>query len=296
MGENGKLRVGIIIGVEFDEGLEYTSKVIDLLIEHGAEVFLSGKYKSSLKSDENVKFLTKDSEAFNEKNNIDIIIVIGGDGTILSKCELAAQSKKPILGINLSLDGFLSSLNRNELDELSKIFKNEYTIEERPMEEIIIHDGGISREYCAINDIVISAGAMSRLAKFDIQLSRKKESRFEIISDGIIISTPTGSTSYSLSAGGPLIDPKTDVICVNAICPLSLATRPIILSGNSVLQIKGTTLSSATDNIQVIFDGKTPIELSQESTITVSKSSLSTQFIRFNADKFYDTISNKMFK
>jgi NAD+ kinase len=167
----------------------------------------------------------------------DILIVLGGDGSILEAARRATHRGTPILGINLGRLGYMAELELGELDLLKNLFTGEYEIEKRAMLRIELRSGSDLRSFCyALNDAVISNGSVSRI--IDLELSEGGVPVTTYRADGLIIASPTGSTAYSMSAGGAIVDPRVPCICVTPICPHSFIARPLIFSDQSVLEIR----------------------------------------------------------
>ena len=166
----------------------------------------------------------------------DIIITIGGDGTIIRYAKRAAFDNKPVLGINAGRVGYLANIEQNELELLHKLKQNEYFVEKRMMLSVTVFENGRRLgEYNALNDAVITGGFISRIIDISVILGGDS---INYRADGLIISTPTGSTAYSMSAGGPIIDPLTQSMCITPICSHSLSAKPILLGAENTIKVK----------------------------------------------------------
>ena len=182
----------------------------------------------------------------------DLVITIGGDGTIMRYAKLAAPHNKPVLGINAGRMGYLANIEQNELGLISKLKTKEYIVEKRMMLQVsVIENGKVINEYTALNDAVITSGFISRIV--DISASVSGDS-INYRADGLIVSTPTGSTAYSMSAGGPIIDPLTECFCITPICSHSLSAKPILLGADSVITLKA--FSKKRTDIFLTVDGR----------------------------------------
>lgn len=178
----------------------------------------------------------------------DLIVLIGGDGTFLSIAESAVKNNVPIAGFNLGTLGFLTELKKENLkDELEDLLTGKLPISERKLIETK-KDG---KYFLSLNDVVISKGDIARIIKFDIEIDGEKITTLR--ADGLILSTPTGSTAYSLSAGGPILDPKVNGLVVTPICPHSLTLRPFIISDSSEVKV---ILEKNIDNVFITIDGQ----------------------------------------
>ena len=219
----------------------------------------------------------------------DVIITVGGDGTIMRYAKRAALDNKPVLAINAGRMGYLADIEQNELSLISKLIKGEYKTETRMMLDVSVYENGnLMGSYSALNDAVITSGFISRI--IDISVAVEKDA-ISYRADGLIVSTPTGSTAYSMSAGGPIIDPLTENFCITPICSHSLSAKPIILGTDN--QIKLKAFSKKRTEIYLTIDGRKVTNIKPFTEIIVSKSNLTAKLIRLNDRSFYKTLSVK---
>ena len=219
----------------------------------------------------------------------DVIITIGGDGTIIRYAKAAAKYNKPVLGINAGRMGYLANLEQNELELISKLKGGNYFTERRMMLSVnVVENGQTVGEYTALNDAVITSGFISRI--IDVSANVAGDS-ISYRADGIIISTPTGSTAYSMSAGGPIIDPLMQSMCITPICSHSLAAKPILMSANSTIKLKA--FSKKRTEIFLTVDGRKVCSVKPYTEIYIKKSPEFVQLIRLNNRSFYKTLSYK---
>ena len=220
----------------------------------------------------------------------DIIITIGGDGTIIRFAKRAAQDGKAVLGINAGRVGYLANIEQNEYSLLSKLKTGEYTIEERMMLNITVKENGnVIGEYEALNDAVISSGYLSRI--IDVTASVDGGDVITYHADGLIAATPTGSTAYSMSAGGPVIDPSMKCVCLTPICSHSLAAKPILIGGDKQLKLKA--YSKKRTDICLSVDGRKVVNVKPFTEIYISQSKNAVKLVRINDRSFYKTLSLK---
>ena len=218
----------------------------------------------------------------------DIIIAIGGDGTIIHAAKSAGVKNKPILGINLGRLGFMAGLEIDELEGLSALKSGRYIVENRMMLKVDVVNSGNTQTFYCLNDAVISNGPVSRI--IDIEVECDGQPFMSYRSDGLIVSTPTGSTAYAMSAGGPVIDPTVESILITPICPHSLFSRSILVG-------VGAKLSVTASNAQAVLtiDGEGAVELSGQSRVLVERSSkYSVSLIKIKQDNFYNIFKSKM--
>ncbi len=267
-----------------DPVLKCTSELIAILKERGDEIWLDC-----------------DADTFIDGVNKgvsscpDMIIVLGGDGSIMREARRGAVIGVPILGIDLGRVGYLAELSPDDKEGLNAVLNGEYYIEKRALLEVSTVKNGVESKEAmiAINDVVLSHGTVSRLLETEIFCDGSSLGRYR--SDGFIVATPTGSTAYSLSAGGPVLSPKLKGICLTPICPHSLTARPIIVPDDSHIEIKYLSPSSSCSHLTV--DGNEADILNCGDSITVRRSSVSADFIRVNKKRdisFYDILREKM--
>ena len=220
----------------------------------------------------------------------DVIITIGGDGTIMRFAKRAALDGKPVLGINAGRVGYLANIEQNEYSLLSKLGTGEYTIEERMMLNVTIKENGnVIGEYEALNDAVISSGYLSRI--IDVTASVDGGDVITYHADGLIAATPTGSTAYSMSAGGPVIDPTMKCVCLTPICSHSLAAKPILIGAHKEIKLKA--YSKKRTDICLSVDGRKVANIKPFTEIYISNSKNSVKLVRINDRSFYRTLSLK---
>jgi NAD+ kinase len=229
-------------------------------------------------------------------------IVLGGDGTIIRCATYLMDLDIPILGINLGTIGFLAEIERNHIKEaLDRLFINDYVIEKRMMLRGDLHMGAyhkppdISDSFTGyvLNDIVITRKGLSRLISLQIYVNDELVDDYR--GDGVIISTPTGSTAYNLSAGGPIISPKADVMVITPICPHSLSPRSVVVSADDLVKIVvKRSKKSQYDEAIATFDGQTVIDLGTEDEVLIKKAKYYTKLIRLNRTGLYEILRSKL--
>ncbi len=221
----------------------------------------------------------------------DLLICFGGDGTILHAARDAVLYQVPILGVNMGSVGFMAELERGELAMLAPLAHGMFTIEERMMLDVRVMRGNreVSRDL-ALNDAVISKGSMARVAEVEVLADHMKVST--IMGDGVIISTPTGSTAYSMSAGGPIVEPTSQCIILTPVCAHQLAARAMVLDSGRVItaQIPKTTRKY----LYLSVDGGKAVRLSSGDRVEISRSEHCTRLARLADRSFYEIINQKL--
>ena len=219
----------------------------------------------------------------------EVLISLGGDGTMLASARAVGEHQIPILGINLGGVGFLTEINSDDLQNtLNRLKKEDYFIEKRMVLETEIE--GVKRfDQYALNDVVVDKGEVARL--FLLHLYAKDEFICSYSADGLIVSTSTGSTAYSLAAGGPIINPKLNALIVSPICPHTLASRPILFSQNETLKVM---VELPARNAVLTIDGQVAYDLKSGSSVLVRKAKHSVNLIKFRDRSFYEILRRKL--
>lgn len=221
----------------------------------------------------------------------DFLVCFGGDGTILHAARDATLHEVPILGVNMGSVGFMAELERSELSSLAALAQGNYRTEERMMLDICVkRDGNIIYETLALNDAVISNGSMARVA--EVEVLADGELLTAVTGDGVIIATPTGSTAYSMSAGGPIVEPTSSCILVTPVCAHQLSARAMVLGEQRVV-----TLRLPNGNRKYLYlsvDGGKAIRLSGGDCVEIKRSKACTRLIRLTDRSFYHTIRQKL--
>lgn len=225
-------------------------------------------------------------------NESELVIVMGGDGSIIDAARRAAHLKIPVLGINFGRLGFLAELEIKETDLLCEILNGNYHIEERMMLDVsVIRDGEEKRfSFPCLNDAVLSNGPVPRLSGFDLYCDGTFITRYA--ADGIIISTPTGSSAYSMSAGGPLIFQSMECICATPICPHSFTHRPVVFMGSSVIELKNSLCRE--NKMYLTVDGREHTEILCGDTIKIKKSAEITRLVRIKDGGLVSVLNRKL--
>ncbi len=221
----------------------------------------------------------------------DVLLVLGGDGTMLNAARLAGERSIPILGVNMGGLGFLTEVRLENLyPSLERVFANDFVLDERLMLRTHIHRHGETvAQGVVLNDVVISKGTLARMIELKIAI----QGRFvtNLRGDGLIVSSPTGSTAYSLSAGGPIIDPAVQSLILTPISPHTLTHRPLIVPGNAEIEV---TLTSKDDGAMATLDGQVGVAITQGDTVVIQTSENRTRLIRFPESNYYDVLREKL--
>ncbi len=280
--------VGVIPNLDKDVDLEFTRLVAEKFACLGAKVNVTADVAKQIGLKDNC---ADEDYVF---GNSEAIICLGGDGTFLKAARKAYSVDVPILGINLGSLGFLTEVEKNDFDKaLECIVNDDFTIEKRMMLDTLIQaKDRIIASDIALNDVVISRGALSRILHLKTYINDAFAYAFP--GDGLIVSSPTGSTAYSLSAGGPIVEPDLDMIILTSICPHILYSRSFVTSGDSVVKVSMD--ESYCHDAMVTVDGQKGYEIRGGYCVEVKKSSYYVKLIRIGSRNFFNILRTKMYE
>ena len=264
-----------------------TLGVCSILSGLGAQIGMDLRYRENFYSMDFIKFAP-----FHElAKNADIAIAIGGDGTILKCAAKLSDSKAELLGINTGHLGFMASVEKDNLGLLKSLFTGDYKISERMLLKADFEIDRKVESFHALNDIVVT-GTYAKIIDFDIYINENLSGNYR--ADGVVFATPTGSTAYSLSAGGPIIEPELQCIEMNLICPHSLFTRPMIYTADKV--IKFVHNSDEDTNICFSVDGNKPMRIESGKKLIITKSERKVRLIDMTGVTFHDALNHKLMR
>ncbi len=219
-----------------------------------------------------------------------MVICFGGDGTLLHMAKAATRQGVPVLGVNIGTMGFMAELESTELSQLARIATDDYSIDNRMMLDVTVHrDRDIIFHDLCLNDVAITKGAVARIVHLEVNCDGVQA--MECGGDGIIVSTPTGSTAYSLSAGGPIVEPDAHSILVTPICAHDVASRCIVVSDKRTVSVAMT--HNARRNAYLSVDGGKALRMNMGDVATIRKSNLCTQLVRLKDRSFFDVVNMK---
>lgn len=273
------MRIGIYTNLQRDKGAKAAKALVSFLKDKNVEIFLSDDLKE-FKTE--LPLLDKDSLA----KTVDIIAVFGGDGTLLGIAKHCARYNTKIFAVNMGHMGFLTEVESAEMPKaFSKVLEGKYFIDERNLLEVTAN----GRTITALNEAVIERGIRAKILKTEVKINGGPVQRYS--SDGVIVSTPTGSTAYSLSAGGPIVAPDVRGIIITPICPHSLNSRPLVVNDENTVSVG---LLKADSEAHLNVDGDICEYLSEGGSVEIKKSKYSAYFIRLKEFKYYEKLLEKM--
>jgi NAD+ kinase len=271
-------RVGVVAKAASDEALQTAAELDEWLARRGLEVHLE---EASLRN-EGVPFV--------QGLDPDLVVVLGGDGTLLSVAR-ALPRPTPILGVNMGSLGFLTEINRSELyPTLVRVLAGNYALEERSLLRVeLVRAAAEPSVYRVLNDAVIGKSALSRIIELTLAVDGTLVGRFR--ADGLIISTPTGSTAYNLSSGGPILFPQLPVSVITPICPHTLSLRPLVVPDTSAIEV---TLQTEREEVYLTLDGQEGAPLSHQDRVRIRRSDTVVRLVKAASRTFYESLRGKL--
>lgn len=278
-------RIGVVTKPQSALAHHAIIKVMEWGARHGVEIVLdhaTAKAANGLKIEglDHAKMLA----------SIDALLVLGGDGTFLGAARMATAYNIPLLGINLGSLGFMTEVAIEELDTaLDEMYEGQYDTEERMMLDLKIETNKNIRREVALNEIVFSGGYAAKMVELTVSVNGQYVTNYR--ADGLIVATPTGSTAYALSAGGPILYPTIEAILICPISPHTLTNRPIVVPHNYVIEID---ISSQQEVVVATLDGQIAIDVNKQDHITVSRSANTTRVVKVPERTHFDTLRSKL--
>ena len=278
---------GVWGNIEKDAFWDILPEIIKWAESKNIELFLTEKILSDTRAN---KFNQPIIDSKNKISELDFMLVLGGDGTFLSCARAVEHRGTPILGIHLGDLGFLAKVTlENIFQRLDQVAEGKFSVEKRSMVKASILKNGSSLTQYGLNDFVVSNGESHRMLTAEVYVDDNRVSEYK--ADGLIIATPTGSTAYSLSSGGPIISPDVDSFVITPISAHTLNSRPLVVSAKSTIKIN---FSSYNQNIMFITDGQLHELLSPDDTVLITNSDFEIGLIDFSDNDYFQTLRTKM--
>ena len=274
-----------------DKNFQTVREAMRILKDAGvhAKVCLPFEVDRSFELPRDIRFCRLDREL----GNADMVICFGGDGTILHMAKATARKGIPILGVNIGTMGFMAELESTEMDRLAKIATDDYTLDTRMMLDVTVQrDRDIIYHDICLNDVAITKGSVGRIVHLNVKCDGV--TAMECGGDGIIISTPTGSTAYNLSAGGPIVEPDARNIIITPVCAHDMITRSMVMSQRR--QVTVQMVQNVRRNAFISVDGGKAIRMNMGDVATIKNSNFETKLVRLNDRSFYEVLNNKFRK
>jgi len=279
--------IGILTNLDKDNDYKYTKILADSIVRHGGTPLIPEGMAEA--SGVGVPCGTEQDMI----DSSDVLVCLGGDGTLLKAATKIYDKELPIMGINLGNLGYLTEVDKNNIDQaIVQLFEGKYKIEERMMLEAVIRrNGNDVIKDVALNDVVITRGAVSRILHVKAYINDMFVDTFP--GDGLIISSPTGSTAYSLSAGGPIVEPDTNLMVVTPICPHILYSRSFVTKADSV--VKAVVAEEFEHCAMVSLDGRQGHEIKNGDAVEVRRSQYTIKLIKFGTLNFFNILRSKIY-
>lgn len=277
--------IGLVVNLGKNQVISLVSEIITWLENKGKKVILHQDCAGELGRPD----LTCDGRDW--AGSIDCAIVLGGDGTLLNTARSIAEAKVPLFGINLGQLGFLTEVEvKDTIPALEKLISGEYLLEERMMLQASVRrEGKVSQKFICLNDAVITKGAFARIIRLKTFVNDEYVETYP--ADGLIVATPTGSTAYSLSAGGPLVAPELEMMIVTPICPHTLYARPLVIDGANTVKVE---IHSDQGEIMLTLDGQYGYSLQPGDEVIIEKAPYKTKLLKLNRRSFYEILREKL--
>lgn len=280
------MNIAIVSNTTKPSAVEYTKKVVEKVLSLNA-VPVMRKADAGYVNNENILLVSTYQELAKKG---DVIVTIGGDGTIIHAAKHAAAANKPLLGINFGRVGFVATMEPDDIDKLENLITGSYITEKRMLLNVEVNKEDEEIKMLAVNDVVVSRGSLSRM--IDLFVSVNSEKICDYRSDGILLATPTGSTAYSLSAGGPVIQPDLSCILLTPICPHTLFSRSLVFGDKDEISVE--VAHEDNDTAYLTVDGQHSIKLTGGDKIVVSKHENPLMLIAMEKRNFYTVLNDKL--
>ena len=280
------MKIALMPNLSKKDAQFHVTRIIKTLGEYGAQVLMD-KPMEEFFGGLSVLFFEDFSKMIKE---CDVLLAVGGDGTIIHAAKFVASENKPILGINLGRLGFVAGLEMNELHSLRDLVNGNYTIDERMMLSVTYQQDGRTYTKDVVNEAVLSRGALSKIVDFTIYSQDTVLGQYR--ADGLILATPTGSTAYSLSAGGPIMDPSMDCILLTPVCPHSLDSRTVVFRGDTTLTVTGC--SQYDSDVFLTLDGEDAVQIFEGERVSVARSPRRVRMIKLKQNPFLQVVKAKI--
>lgn len=280
------MKTAIVVNLSKEKAIACAREIAILMLSNNAEVLMLSKCSVHFKGIQ-ISYFNTIEELF---KNCDIAITVGGDGTIIHAAKYASVCSKPLIGVNVGRLGFAADVEPDEIDSLVRILNNDYYTENRILLDVEVIKNGKSEHYLAVNDAIIARGQLSKIIDLKLSLDGEKIAKYR--ADGLLFSTPTGSTAYSLSAGGPILAPQMECILMTPVCPHSLFSRSVLFSGESQLTVEVDIPSECCCVLTI--DGEKNVDILADDKVIIRKSEQSLSLVSLHKRNFYNRLNEKL--
>lgn len=280
------MKIAVVLNLSKQKAITCAREIAILMLANNADVLMLSKYSELFKGIQ-ITYIDNIEELF---ANADIAVTVGGDGTIIHAAKYSARQNTPLIGVNVGRLGFAAEVEPDEIESLIRILHGDYQTESRILLDVEVVKNGESKHYLAVNDAIIARGQLSKIV--DLKLSLDGEEIANYRADGLLFATPTGSTAYSLSAGGPIVAPQMDCLMMTPVCPHSLFSRSVLFSGESELSISVKIPTECWCVLTV--DGEKNVDILADDRVIIRKSKLELKLISLYKRNFYKRLNEKL--
>ncbi len=280
------MKTAVVVNLSKEAAVTCAREIAILMLSGNAEVSMLSECKPYFKGI-HISYFDTIEELI---SYADIAITVGGDGTIIHSAKHSARLDKPLIGVNVGRLGFAADVEPNEIDCLLRILDGNYYTENRILLDVEVIKNGGSEHYLAVNDAIIARGQFSKIIDLKLSLDGEKIAKYR--ADGLLFSTPTGSTAYSLSAGGPILAPQMECVLMTPVCPHSLFSRSVLFSGDSELAVEVDIPSECCCVLTI--DGEENIDILTDDKVIIRRSDVKLKLLSMNKRNFYKRLNEKL--
>ena len=284
------MKIGLIINADKSQALVCGEQIAKLMLSNDAEIFLNNSLKELITLADHEKYLNYFDSDEEVIKYCDVAITVGGDGTIIHNAKFAATYKKPLIGVNMGRIGFVAGLEYYEIAELKKLLKGEFKTQRRMLLNVELKRGDSVQRFLAVNEAAITRDVLKPIIDISVLLNNERIITYR--ADGMIFATPTGSTAYSFSSGGPVIEPDMNCILLTPLCPHALSSRQVVFREDALLT--ATVDNADLSHSYLVVDGQTNVEIQKGDKITITKSEDYLELIILKEKNFYTLLNEKL--
>ena len=281
------MKIAVLVNTDKPKAIQCAKDIAEMFLETGTEILMLSENKS-LFTGLDITYYDLIEEIF---DNCNIAVTVGGDGTIIHNAKFATIADKPLIGVNVGRLGFAADVEPDNIEELKRLITGEFSIQNRMLLEVSVkHVDGTEDKYIAVNDAIVARGQLSRIIDITVSHNNSKISTYH--ADGVLFSTPTGSTAYSLSAGGPVIYPEMECILLTPVCPHSLMSRSVLFDSTAILTINVNYPEDA--SVILSIDGEINVDILDTDVVTIKKYPKKLKLLSVHNCNFYQLLNEKL--
>ena len=281
------MKIAVLVNTDKPKAIQCAKDIAEMFLKTDTEILMLSENKS-LFTGLDITYYDLIEEIF---DNCNIAVTVGGDGTIIHNAKFATIANKPLIGVNVGRLGFAADVEPDNIEELKRLITGEFSIQNRMLLEVSVkHVDGTEDKYIAVNDAIVARGQLSRIIDITVSHNNSKISTYH--ADGVLFSTPTGSTAYSLSAGGPVIYPEMECILLTPVCPHSLMSRSVLFDSTAILTINVNYPEDA--SVILSIDGEINVDILDTDVVTIKKYPKKLKLLSVHNCNFYQLLNEKL--